>query len=381
MATEVANISIASNPSIAENLEGIARDTRVFISMPYVRGITPRALVEKSRREDSPSIGGVERCYGVFRLDEVGLPAFDHGLLYGDGAFEGVIVRRGRLFQWREHLERLYASANQLQIQIPYTPAELTEHVLGAANAAGSLEREDVYLRLVVTRGIGDLGINPAKCAGSTVYCIASRIQLYPESLYEQGLHLALARRTRRSGAEIVDPRIKSCNYLNNILALLETSDQKTQETLMLSREGYVAEATTDNVFLVIRNSGWENDPSKITIYTPVAEYCLNGITRELVLGYARALGFQVEESATIIPTDLVGKDREVFLTGTGAGLIPAVLVDGQIVGDGIPGPIARKFRHLLDLDLADPGMGLRVDGKPLTRVIGTACNGSSAKT
>jgi ketosteroid isomerase-like protein len=159
-----------------------------------------------------------------------------------------------------------------------------------------------------------------------------------------------------------MDPRIKSCNYLNNVLALLDTSEQKTQETIMLSLDGCVAEATTDNLFLVLRTSGWEDDPSKTTILTPVADSCLKGITRELVIGYARSCGFRVEESAAIMPIDLVGEDREVFLTGTGAGLIPVVVIDGHAVGDGAPGPITNKLGHRLRLDLADPTMGLRVD-------------------
>jgi branched-chain amino acid aminotransferase len=363
MATEVTNVSIVPSTSLAENLERIARDTRIFISMPYVRGITPRALVAGGRHEDSPSSSAVERCSGIFRLDDVGLPAFDHGLLYGDGVFEGVLVTGGRLFQWREHLQRLYASADRLQIKIPYTPAELTQHILELANEARGEERgRATYLRLVVTRGIGDLGINPANCAGSTVYVIASKLQLYPESFYQQGLHLALARCIRRPCAATLDPQIKSCNYLNNVLALLETCEQRSQETLMLSQEGFVAEATTDNVFLVVRSPGWEEDPFRITVSTPAAAYCLKGITRQLVLGYGRALGFRVEESATMVPADLVGETREVFLTGTGAGLIPVVLIDGQVVDNGKPGPVTRRFRRLLDEDQADPTMGLCVD-------------------
>ncbi len=361
MATEVANTNIVRNISCMENLERVARNTKVFVSMPYVKGITPRALVAGGRREEVPSASGVERWCGVFGLDEVGLPVFDHGLLYGDGVFEGVLASYGRLFQWREHLERLYASAGRLQIQIPYTPVELTEHILAAANDGRFPDGGAMYLRLVVTRGIGDLGIDPGKCAGSTVYCIASKLQLYPESLYQEGLHLALARQTRRASAETLDPQIKSCNYLNNILALLETSGQRTHETLMLSRDGLVAEATTDNVFLVVRGTGWENNPSRITVSTPVSDWCLKGITRELVMGYGQALGFQVEESATMVPSDLVGEDREVFLTGTGAGLVPVVRVDGRVVGNGTPGPITRKFRHLLELDLADSSMGLHL--------------------
>jgi branched-chain amino acid aminotransferase len=360
MATDVTSMNIMSTALPAEKLEHIARDTRIFVSMPYVKGITPRVLVERGSRDISPS-NGVQRWHGVFKPDEIGLPAFDHGLLYGDAVFEGVLVKHGRLFQWREHLDRLYASAEKLRLRIPYTQAELSQHVLESIKSTASGKR-GAYLRLVVTRGLGDLGINPAKCVGSTVYCITSTLQLYPDSFYDEGLHLALARRMRRPNAETLDPQIKSCNYLNNILALLETSDETTQETLMLSQEGFIAEATTDNIFLVTRHRGWDDDPSRITISTPVAQYCLKGITRELVLGYARSLGFQLEESAVILPSDLIGNDKEIFLTGTGAGLVPVVTVDGRSIGNGIPGPITSKFRHLLEVDLADPTMGLPVD-------------------
>src|SRR5262249_9338163 len=246
--------------STLEALGHIARDTRILISMPCVPGITPRALLERGRPEAASGEGVLERSYGIFRVDEIGLPLFDHGSLYGDAAFEGVLCSNGRLFQWREHVERLYATARRLQIEVPYTPVELSERVVEVVETADRFGLEPSYLRLVVTRGIGDLGINPAKCAGSTLYCIASRIELYPESLYEKGVNLALARYIRRSSRDVIDPNLKACNYLNNILALLETAGRDAQETLMLSQDGFVAEATTDNVFLVARNSGWESD-------------------------------------------------------------------------------------------------------------------------
>lgn len=350
------------NLSTVEVLEHIARDTKILVSMPYVRGITPRILLEKGRREGISGDPTGERRCGIFRVDEIGVPVFDHGLLYGDGVFEGVLVKKERLFQWREHLERLYANAERLRIQIPYTPLELSKHILEVVGSAATSGRGATYLRLVVTRGVGDLGIDPTKCTGSTLYCIASRVDLYPESLYERGIQLALARQIRRSSSEVVDPRLKSCNYLNNILALLETSGQGAHETLMLSREGFVAEATLDNVFAVYRNPGWETDPARVSVFTPSTEYCLKGITRELVLGYAKAAGFKVEESAAMDPSGLVGEEREVFLTGTAAGLVPVVVVDGQIVGNGEPGPITSRFRRLLDLDLSTPQKGLSLD-------------------
>jgi branched-subunit amino acid aminotransferase/4-amino-4-deoxychorismate lyase/ketosteroid isomerase-like protein len=215
---------------------------------------------------------------------------------------------------------------------------------------------------LVVSRGIGDLGINPARCIGSTVCCIISKLQLYPKWLYEQGLHLSIAREVRRAGADVVDPGIKSCNYLNNVLALLETSGQGSQETLMLSQKGFVAEATTDNIFLVVRHDGWESDPSRITLSTPAPDACLKGITRQWILDRGRDLGFQVEQSGTMTLSDFFGDGREVFLTGTGAGVIPVVRVDHRLIGDGIPGPITRQLRSMLDAALLDPATGLSLD-------------------
>jgi branched-chain amino acid aminotransferase len=360
MATQVEGVAVRLSP--AEVLERIACSTSVFISMPCVYGITPRVLIEKGSREELPPVGGRERYYGTFRLDEAGVPAFDHGLLYGDAVFEGVLVAEGRLFQWREHLERLYASAERLKIEVPYTPEELTRRILDAVNNTRAEDKGSPYLRLVVTRGIGDLGINPARCAGSTVYCVISRIQLYPESTYEQGIRLSLSKKVHRAGADVLNPQIKSCNYLNNITALVETLDEGTQETLMLTSQGFVAEATTDNIFVVVRNPGWKHDASKVTVTTPSAAYCLKGITRELVLGYARSMGFTIDESATINPEDLIGPHKEVFLTGTAAGVVPVVALDGQKVGDGMPGEITHKLRRQLFEDMTSAGKSLSLE-------------------
>lgn len=361
MATHVENPVLQSHPSPVEALEQIARTTSVFVSMPVVEGITPRVLLERGMREEGLARDSRARYAGTFPLDEIGLPAFDHGLLYGDAVFEGILVVRGRLFQWKEHLARLYASAERLQIQIPYTPAELSERILVAVGGARKAERGAQYLRLVVTRGIGDLGINPLRCAGSTVYCVISTIQLYPESTYERGIRLSLADRVRRTSADALDPQVKCCNYLNNIAALLETMEQGTQETLMLTSGGFVAEATTDNIFGVVREHGWEHDASKVILRTPSALYCLNGITRQLVLRQAQREGFTIEESATITPGDFFGEAKEAFLTGTAAGLVPVISLNGRAIGNGAPGPITQKLRAMLSAEMSNPEKGLPV--------------------
>jgi branched-chain amino acid aminotransferase len=356
----MANAATIVDPKVCREFEHIASETRLFINMPSISGITPKMLLERGM--PSLSADNVERRQGVFRVDEIGLPAFDHGVLYGDAVFEGVLITGGRLFQWREHLQRLYASARRLDIQVPYDSVDLTEQILAAVNDPGLSGKGTAYIRLVVTRGVGDLGINPARCVGGTVYALVSKIQLYPESLYERGIRVAVSRQIRRSSVDVLDPQVKCCNYLNNILALVETQEQKSVETIMLTRDGFVAEATTDNLFLVSRAPGWENTPSRITLLTPPSGYCLKGITRELVFGYAKKLGFQVNECSTMMPGDLTGPGREVFLTGTAAGLIPVIAVDGQEVGDGTPGPVTAKLRELLTFDMTNPAMGLSRD-------------------
>jgi len=300
-----------------DGLRRIVESARLFVSMPYLPGLTPRLLKDPERSAAYPSSEPLERRHGIFRLDEVGLPVLDRGALYGDSVFEGVLVVGGRLFTWKEHLARLYRSAERLQIPIPYDPVELSLRILTTVREVSGAMTERRYLRLVVTRGLGDLGIHPGKVCGGVVYGIAAQIQLYPEELYERGIELSVARQVRRPGPEVLDPSIKSSNYLNNIRALLESLGEGRPETLMLTGEGFVAEATADNLFLVRRLPGWEGDPSRVTVSTPVATYCLDGITRGLILAAAREIGYQVEEVADMVVDDLTGADREVFLTGT----------------------------------------------------------------
>jgi branched-chain amino acid aminotransferase len=340
------------------DLQEIARSCRVFLSMPWLEGLTPRVLRTAPGTEspvDPTMTEPLERRHGIFRPDEVGLSVFDHGALYGDSVFEGLLVVQGRLFTWREHLARLQAGCRGLGIAIPYDPVDLTLQVLRTIAEADLDRLERAYVRLVVTRGLGDLGIYPPRCIGSTVFAIAARIQLYPEELYERGIELSVAREVRRPGVDILDPNVKASNYLNNIRALLETLAEKRPETLMLTQQGFVSEATADNLFLVIR------EENGVRIQTPPAAYCLEGITRGLILEAARAAGYTVEECSTLLPSDLTGASREVFLTGTGAGLIPVVKIGHQDVGDGRPGPVTRELRKSLLADMADPRLSVPV--------------------
>lgn len=345
-------------------LRRLAATARVYVSMPFVEGVSPRALADEARTREHPRGGAVPRREGIFGLDEIGIPAMDHGLLYGDAVFEGVLVAHGRLFTWREHLERLHASAARLGIEVPVDDAHLTRAVLDAVRATGVGADERGYVRLVVTRGLGDLGIAPAKCVGSTIYAICGTLRLYPESGYRTGMGISLARGVRRPLADTLDPRVKSCNYLNNIRALVETLPEGCAETMMLTPSGFVAEATADNLFLVVREPGWETDPARVRVVTPSADYCLNGITRALLMRAAREAGHRVEESATLLPGDFVRPEREAFLTGTGAGVMPVSSVDGLPVGDGVSGPVTQALRARFDAFLADPTLGLALDAE-----------------
>lgn len=268
--------------------------------------------------------------------EEAKVSVFDHGLLYGDGVFEGIRAYHGRVFKLKEHIVRLFESARHIALDPGLTKEEMMEVVLETCRRNNL---RDAYIRLVVTRGRGDLGLDPRKCPKPLVFCIAAGIQLYPEELYEKGLELVTVG-TRRNAPDALDPRIKSLNYLNNILAKIEAARAGAPEGLMLNKEGYVAEATGDNIFIVKNGH----------LYTPPAYIgLLEGITRNTVLDLAKNLGIPAEEKV-FTRHDVYAAD-ECFLTGTAAEVIPVVQLDSRPIGDGRPGPITRKlissFREL----------------------------------
>jgi branched-chain amino acid aminotransferase len=349
----------------AEVLAEAASRARVFVSMPVVPGVTPRVLLDPARSTVDPG-APVERRRGTFALDEIGLPAFDHLVLYGDGCFEGILVPGGRIFLLKEHIERFWNSARQLHIEIPYPKVALVEHMVESARQVDFSASGSGYIRLVLSRGLGDLGINPRKCVGATLFSLTSTIRLYPREMYETGIEIGLARRVRRPNASILDPRIKSNNYLNNILALLDgTRETGTLEALMLTSDGFVAEATVDNVFLVRRQPGWEGDPARVLVKTPRREYCLNGITRALTLALAREAGYTVDDEADLLPIDIVGESNECFMTGTGAGVMPIIKLAGLTIGDGRPGPVTSRFVEQIRAAQASPEFGLSLNASP----------------
>jgi branched-chain amino acid aminotransferase len=267
---------------------------------------------------------------------EAVVSVYDHGYLYGDGVFEGIRVYGGRVFKLDEHLARLYESARAILLEIPLTPVEMREAILATVRASGL---RDAYIRPVVSRGPGDLGIDPRKCPAPTVVIIVDEIRLYPREAYERGLRMITAA-TRRPAVDALNGRIKSLNYLNNILARIEANQAGVDEALMLTAEGYVCECSADNVFLVVHGEVWT---------PPIHLGLLKGITRDMVLDVAHTLGITAQERIFTLHDVYVA--GECFLTGTGAEVAPVVEVDGRRIGDGRPGLVTARlnaaFREL----------------------------------
>ena len=264
------------------------------------------------------------------------ISVFDHGLLYGDGIFEGIRFYNGRVFRLEEHLDRLWDSARSICLEVPMSKREMTEALLETVRQN---DLRDGYIRLLVTRGIGNLGLNPAQCERPSVIIIATTIALYPESLYQKGLTVVTVP-TRRTNPASLNPAVKSLNYLNNVMARIEANLAGADEALMLNDSGNVAECTADNVFVVKRGQ----------IFTPpISAGALRGITRSVVFEVAAELTVKITE-ADITRHDVFIAD-ECFLTGTAAEIIPVIKADGRPIGNGKPGPITARmiarFREL----------------------------------
>jgi branched-chain amino acid aminotransferase len=260
---------------------------------------------------------------------EAKVSVFDHGLLYGDGVFEGIRFYNGRIFRLTEHLVRLYESARSICLTIPISLEEMEKATLETV-AANNLR--DGYIRLVVTRGAGPLGLNPYQCPRPGIIIIASGISLYPKERYETGLNLITCG-TRRPSPAALSPQVKSLNYLNNIMAKIEAIQAGCEEGIMLNEQGYVGECTGDNVFIVKRG----------IVSTPtIASGALDGITRQAVIELLVEMGVTIRE-VTMSRHDIYTAD-ECFLTGTAAEVIPAVQYDRRPIGDGKPGPLTKKL-------------------------------------
>jgi len=263
---------------------------------------------------------------------EASISVYDHGFLYGDGVFEGIRAYGDEVFKLDEHLERLFRSAHFLQIEIPHTLEELRSIVLETLRI--NQLYQGAYIRLVVSRGKGDLGINPKKCPGpATVVVIADKIQLYPPELYEIGISTIVCS-TRKNNPQCINPMVKATQYLNNILGVIEANNAGVLEAIMLTTGGYVTEGTADNVFIAKRNK----------ILTPPTYLgILEGITRNSIIEIARELGYHVSEER-FTTYELYTAD-ECWFTGTGAELIPVISIDGRKVGNGKPGPIFLRLK------------------------------------
>jgi len=268
----------------------------------------------------------------LFDKQDAKISVYDHGLLYGDGVFEGLRCYAGQVFRMREHLDRLWTSAAKIELTIPISAEEM-EIAINSTLAANDIR--DGYIRLIVTRGEGTLGLDPNKCDQAQVIIITDIITLYPDEFYENGLAIMTAK-TIRNHPRALDPQIKSLNYLNNILAKIEGLKAGCVETLMLNHEGEVAECTGDNIFIVI--AGVLQTP-------PVSAGVLKGVTRGAVMELAREDGINVEE-VTMTLEDVYAAD-ECFLTGTAAEVIPVREVDGNQIGTGSPGVITRRLTDL----------------------------------
>ena len=261
--------------------------------------------------------------------DDAKVSVYDHGLLYGDGVFEGIRVYNGRIFKCEQHLGRLWDSAKTIRLAIPYTRDELRaamEQTVKANNFT------DCYIRLVVTRGVGYLGLNPNKCARPSMFVIADTIEMYPKDVYEKGMAVITAS-VIRNHPNAISPRVKSLNYLNNILARIEAADAGVSEAIMLNHEGNVAECSADNIFIV--KNGHVATPT-------TTDGILEGITRNAILELCARLSIPATEK-TLQRHDLYIAD-ECFLTGSAAEVVPITKIDNRIIGPGHPGPITQKL-------------------------------------
>jgi branched-chain amino acid aminotransferase len=254
---------------------------------------------------------------------------FDHGLLYGDGIFEGIRIYNGRVFKLKEHIDRLFYSAKAILLTISMSPAELMKATIETCRKN---RLRDGYIRLLVTRGVGNLGLNPRSCKKPSVIIIADRIQVYPKELYSRGMDIVTVP-TVRNLHSALNPAVKSLNYLNNILAKIEANNAGVEEAVMLNAEGFVAECTADNLFII-------KDGALFT--PPLSAGALYGITRQSVMQLAQSAGWNVSEP-NLTRYDLFIAD-ECFLTGTGAEIMPVVKIDGRVIGTGRPGPLTRQL-------------------------------------
>lgn len=274
------------------------------------------------------------------KKEDAVVSVYDHGFLYGDGVFEGIRVYSGNIFRLDEHLKRLYESAQSIMLRIPYTKEEMEQVIVDTIRKN---ELDSAYIRVVVSRGMGNLGLDPSSCSQPHVIVIAEKLALFPVELYQRGLKVGSVA-TRRSRPDVLSPQVKSLNYLNNILVKLEANQAGVDEALMLNDQGYVTEGSADNIFIVKNNK---------IITPPVYLGALEGITRNAIIDLAKENGYDIKE-APFTRHDVYVAD-EVFLTGTAVEVIAVIEVDRRVVNDGKPGKITNhllsEFRKLVLTD------------------------------
>lgn len=261
--------------------------------------------------------------------EQASISVYDHGLLYGDGVFEGIRAYNGRVFKLDEHVDRLYNSAKIIMLEPPVSKEEMKKAIVYTCKENGI---QDGYIRPVITRGTGTLGLAPWLCEKASYFVIVDRIKLYPDELYENGMPIITVS-ARRNIPTALNPIVKSLNYLNNIMAKIEAHVAGFEEAIMLNHEGYVAECTGDNIFIINKGRMWT---------PPVATGALQGITRDTIIDLAKEMGVEVSERNFTLAEMYIAD--EAFLTGTAAEALAVVKVDGRTVGDGKPGPITRKL-------------------------------------
>jgi branched-chain amino acid aminotransferase len=274
------------------------------------------------------------------KKEDAKISVYDHGFLYGDGVFEGIRAYNGNVFKLKEHIERLYESAKSILLDIGMTQEEMCECVLETVRQN---HLKNAYIRLVVSRGTGDLGLDPRRCSKPNIVIIAEQLALFPKELYETGIRIITVP-TRRNTPDALNPKIKSLNYLNNVLVKIEANNAGVNEALMLNQQGYICEGSGDNIFIVKRGM----------IYTPPAYLgALEGITRNTIIEIAREKGYVVKEEP-FTRHDVFVAD-EIFLTGTAAEVIPVIEVDARQIGDGKPGAVTHEllaaFRERVETD------------------------------
>ncbi len=277
-----------------------------------------------------------------YERNDAKISVFDHGFLYGDGVFEGIRAYSGRIFKLREHIERLYKSAKAIMLDIKMDPAGMEKTVIGVFKEN---RREDAYIRLVVSRGIGDLGVNPFSCREPTIVIIVDEISIYPKEYYENGISI-ITSSLRRIGQDSFDVRIKSLNYLNNALAKIEAANAGCMEAILLNNNGFVAECTGDNIFII--SGGMLKTPG-------TTDNALEGITRNVILELAGKNGLKTGDGP-LTQYDLYNAG-ECFLTGTAAEIVPVIKIDGRVIGNGKPGMETRRLMELFHKEIRMQGL------------------------